>query len=374
MKQIRVLHVVGRMDRGGIETFIMNIYRNIDRSKIQFDFLCHYGTVGEYNDEIIKLGGKIYEMPVIKSTKKTYYFRLFKYVSALKKFFKEHDEYNIIHGHMTNTASIYMPIAKKSGVKTLIVHSHMSRSPKGLRGIITTILQIPLKYIATNYFACSLSAAKWIFSDKMIIEKKVKIINNSIDSNAFSFNQIIRNNYRKKFNIEEKFVIGHVGRFYIEKNHKFIISTFIEYLKFDENARLLLVGDGELLNSIKNNIKVNGIEDKVILLGSRDDVNKLMQAMDIFIMPSLFEGLPLVGVEAQCTGLKCFLSNVITNEINITGNVHFIDLKNGPKFWAEFIYNKKDYIRKSQKDIIISHGFDLKNNVEFLENFYEKNN
>lgn len=372
MEPIRVLQVVGRMTRGGIETFIMNVYRNIDRTKVQFDFLCHYGEEAEYNDEIRNLGGRIYEMPKIKSTNKTYYYKIFQYRKELNKFFNEHNEFKVVHGHMTNTASIYMPIAKKHGVKYCIVHSHLSHARKGLSGITTNILQLPLERIADDYFACSDNAAKWIYSEKTIKSNRVKIIKNAIDSNAYVFNSDVRIQYRRKLHLENQFVIGHVGRFYHEKNHNFIIDIFSEIVKLHQDSILILVGKGDLKEEIENKVKNLGLSNKVLFLGMRSDVSNLMQAMDVFVMPSYFEGLPLVGIEAQASGLKCIMADTITKEINITDNVEFLPLTESAERWAKEILKYNSYTRDNTKEKIEQAGYDIKAIADWLQEFYLK--
>lgn len=373
MKPIRVLHVVGRMDRGGIETFIMNLYRNIDRDKVQFDFLAHYGKEADYNEEIRRLGGKIYEMPVIKSTTKTNYQKVFTYIKALNQFFKEHNEYTVVHGHMTNTATIYMPIAKKHGVKCCIAHSHSSRGKKGLLGVATNILQFPVKRIADEHFACSKTAAKWLFNEKVVSENKVKIIPNAIDAEVYDFNEYIRNIYRKDLQLENKFVIGHVGAFRHEKNHNFLVDVFNEVLKMEPESVLVLVGDGALKSDIERKINRLNLTGKVRLLGLRSDVAKIMQAMDIFVMPSHFEGLPLVGVEAQAAGLPCILSTGVTNEVKITDRLEFLPLSVGEKIWAQKIVEYKNPNKRySTKDEIVKAGYDIKEITNQLQDFYLK--
>lgn len=367
---IRVLHVVGRMDRGGIETLIMNIYRNIDRNKVQFDFLCHYGKEAEYNEEIRALGGNIFEMTPIKSEEKVYYSKISNYIADLKKFFQEHD-YSIVHGHMTNTASIYMPIAKKNGTKTLIAHSHLSKSKKGFLGLITDFLQIPIGVIATDYFACSQNAARWLFSKNTIKNNNVKILKNAVDTNKFKYSNEIRATLRKKYKLEKDLVIGHVGRFYHEKNHSFLIDVFNLFQKENENAKLLLVGEGPLKQTIENKVKKLGLENKVLFMGSRSDVESILQAIDVFVMPSLFEGFPVVTVEAQASGLPCVFSTEITKETNLTKRVSYVSLNDSLESWTlkikQAFENNKRIDTSNQ---IIDQGFDIVENTRWLQKFY----
>lgn len=371
MEPIRVLQVVGRMDRGGIETLIMNLYRNIDRSKIQFDFLTHYGKESDYNEEIRSLGGKIYEMPAIKTTKKANYHKVFHYIYALNKFFKNHPEFKVVHGHMTNTASIYMPIAKRHGVTTCIAHSHLTRATKGINGKVTDILQLPLKKIATDYFSCSKMAAEWMFSESIINSGNVKVLNNAIDTSQYDYDIQKRSSYRKEMNLEGKFVVGHVGRFFHQKNHDFLIEIFYEILKKNKEAVLLLIGEGKLKKEMEKKVEYLGIKNNVKFLGLRNDIPNLMQVLDVFVMPSHFEGLPLVGIESQSAGLKCFMSEGITRETDVTGNVEFLPLSMGAERWAaEIVKYAKGYDRRSTKQDIINAGYDIKATSNWMQNFY----
>ncbi|GLI56914.1 glycosyl transferase family 1 [Propionigenium maris DSM 9537] len=370
-KPIRVLQIVGRMERAGLETLIMNIYRNIDRSKVQFDFLCHFGEEAHYNEEIRSLGGEIYEMPKIKSMTKTYYWKVFEYIKALNSFFKKHQEFNVIHGHMTNTASLYMPLAKKHGVKTCIAHSHLTKSRQGLTGKVTTLLQLPIQKLSTDYFACSKEAGKWLFDKAAINSERFKVINNAIDSEAYEYNEKIREKYRKDLGLKNDFVIGHVGRFFYQKNHEFLVDIFNEIQKQHKNSKLLLIGRGKLENDIKEKVSKLGLEDKVLFLGVREDISKLMQAMDVFVMPSHFEGLPVVGVEAQAAGLKCIFSDKITDEADILKTNSFLDLSEGATYWSNEILKYKDgYGRKSTKKEIVDRGYDIKALAKWMEEYY----
>jgi len=367
---IRILHIVGRMDRGGIESFIMNLYRNIDKTKVQFDFLCHYGREAAFNEEIRKMGGRIYEMPAIKNENKIYYHKIISYIRALNNFF-DNNNYKIIHGHMTNTALIYMLIAKKNGVKNMIAHSHLSKSKKGVNGFITDILQTPISYIASDHFACSKVAAEWLFSKKINNSGVVKIINNSIDVEEFKYSLEVREKMRVKLKLENSFVIGHVGRFYHEKNHDFLIDIFKEILKEKNNAKMILVGDGPLKPTIHEKVKMLGLENNIIFLGVREDISDLMQAMDVFVLPSHFEGLPVVTVEAQASGLPCVFSSAVTSETNLTQRVKYVSLNNDPKKWAvEIIQIYQQYARLDTSETIREKGYDVKFLAKELEKFY----
>lgn len=363
-KPIRVLQVVPNMQAGGLETLIMNLYRNIDRSKVQFDFLVHYKGQYFYDQEIKDLGGRIYHLSVREDN------NILKYIKDLDNFFKNHTEYNVVHGHMVSTAIFYMYFAKKYGVKLRILHSHNTNTNTGIKGFTKAQLAKVAPHFANKYFACGEEAGKFLYKNK-----KFFIFNNGIDLNKFKFDSQIRKKYRHDLNIEDKLVIGHIGRFNMQKNHQFLIKIFNELQKIKTNSELLLIGDGELKNKIMDEVKELGLEEKVKFLGVREDTQNLYQAMDIFLLPSFFEGFPVVAVEAQDSGLPIIASSNITREINLTPQVSFYSLNRTPKEWADFILgnynsninrNNLDYYSKLQ-----DAGFDIKKEAKRLQIFYE---
>lgn len=359
-KPYRVLHIVPNMDSGGIENLIMNIYRNVDRTKIQFDFIVHYNKECFFDKEIISLGGKIYRFPVMEDK------NIFKYIKSLKKFFKAHREYKVVHGHMASLAFIYLGIAKKYNIPVRIVHSHGTSHLKTIKGYAKYFLFKFAKYNANYYFACSTEAGEYLFGKNA----KFEFIPNAIDLEKFKYNLSVREKVRKQLNIENKLVIGHVGRFNLQKNHTFLIDIFLKINEKEPNSILVLVGKGELENKIKEKIKKYNLEEKVKLLGVRKDVADLYQAFDVFLMPSLFEGLPLTGVEAQASGLACFFSDTITKEVKISNYTKFISLDKTDEYWSKEILNSLDYNRQNAK--INFDLFDIKKLSKKLENFYTK--
>lgn len=366
---IRVLHIVGRMDRGGIETMLMNLYRKIDRSQVQFDFLAHYGREATYNREIRALGGRIYEMPALRDETHVYYWRLLSYIKALHRFFREHPEYQIIHGHMTNTASIYIPIARKYGVRRAIAHSHSTFRKAGTMGIVTDILQRPVCKYATDYFACSNAAAHRLYPKRLIDEGKVRILPNAIDAEAFRYDPALRQEVRKELGIGEETVIGCVGRFRPEKNQTFLLDI-LAAMSPEQNVRLLFVGDGPCEAAVKARCSRMGLADRVLFLGQRGDIPGLMQAMDVFCLPSLWEGLPLVGVEAQAAGLPVVASDSVTKETDLFGNVSFLSLDAPASQWAQALLQAALLPRKDTLDALRRAGYDLNTTVPWLQGFY----
>ena len=364
---IRILQVMGTLNRGGTETMLMNIYRNIDRSKVQFDFIIHTNEKCDYNDEIVKLGGKIFN--IVNYNGKNH----FLYKNAWNTFFSAHPEYKIIHAHKRSTASIYLKVAKKYGMVT-IAHSHStaSRGTK-IEQISKNIIQFPIRYVADYLFACSNEAGKWLFGKNVIKKDNYKVIKNAIDIEKYTFNLTKRNEMRKALGVEGKFVVGHVGTFTYPKNHKLLIDIFYEIQKQKQNSVLLLVGDGELRQRIEKQINDLRIKDKVILTGVVENVNEYIQAMDVFVFPSIFEGLGMAAIEAQAAGIRCIVSDKLPNEVFITDLVESVSLNLDKKYWGEIIlkYNN-DYIKENMFNELKLNGYDVKSVANNLKDFYIK--
>ena len=283
-EKIIVAHIMGKWNGGGVESVVMNYYKNIDRNRIQFHFLCDEDSTDIPYEEIEKLGGKVIVIPP--------YQKLFKYQKELYRIFKENN-YKIIHSHINALSVFPLRIAKKAGVPIRIAHSHSTSNKKEWKkNILKMILRPFSKLYANNYFACTEYAGKWLFGKKVVERKELNVINNAIDLKKFEFNENTREDLRKELGIkEDTLIIGHVGRFMKQKNHEFLIDVFEKAIKQDDNIYLILVGQGPLEDKIKEMAKEKGIEYKILFLGQRNDVNKLYQAMDIFVLPSLYEGL-----------------------------------------------------------------------------------
>lgn len=364
-KPIRILQITGGMDMGGIENFIMNIYRNIDRTKVQFDFLIHQEKKQIFEDEILSLGGKIYR---ISSFGKVGHFG---YLKALHKFFIEHLEYKIVHSHYNAVSGIILKEAKKCKVKKTISHSHIAYPKyRFFEKIYKNYSKSFIKKNADIKFACSKLAGEWLYKKN----SNFKVINNGIEPLKYKYNLDKRIEKRKELVLDKRdIVVGHVGRLDKQKNHKFLIEIFSELVKINNNYKLILIGTGELEKEIKEQIKNLNLEDNVRLLGVRKDVNKLLQAFDIFLFPSLYEGLPVTLVEAQGAGLKCFISDSVTKEIDLEcGLTEFISLEKSPKEWAEIVDKNREYERKDTVEALRSHGYDMTQNAKELENLYIK--
>ena len=361
---IRVLQVLGGLNLGGAETMVMNLYRRIDKSKIQFDFIIHLQDKQAYEDEVLSMGGKVYRFPAFNGR------NLIIQRNLWEKFFIEHKEYKILHSHVRSYASVYIPIANKYGLKT-IIHSHSTSNGNGLSAIIKNIMQYPLRFQADYLFACSEEAGQWLFGKKACKKNNYKVIHNAIDSKKFSFCSIKRKEIREKLGINDKFVIGHVGRMTKPKNHTFLLRIFLEVRKIRKDAVLLLIGDGELRSSMEKEIRNLGIMDKVLALGSKNNIQDYYQAMDVFVFPSLWEGLGIVCIEAQASGLPCVVSENVPKEIDLGENlIHVMNLSDGEKKWADVISSVSTNFRYGRQEAVCRAGYDIEENAMLLEDFY----
>lgn len=361
---VRVLQVFAEMNRGGAETMIMNLYRHMDREKIQFDFIVHTQEKCAFDEEIERLGGRIYRVPKYKGTNH------FIYKNTWKKFFEKHTNYKIIHGHIRSTASIYLKIAKNFNLIT-IAHSHNTSSGNGIESKIKDIIQYPIRNIAHFFLACSEDAGRWLFGDRIVTTDNFQVLKNAIDTEQYLINIDARNIIRKEFNIEDKYVIGHIGRFHKQKNHEFIIEIFKNIYELDKETILLLIGDGSLKDAIQLKVKNEKLEKNVIFTGVRSDIPVILQGMDIFIMPSVFEGLPVTLIEAQASGLKIIASDKITREVKITKLIDFVSIQRSAKDWAEIILKESiGNTRVDESSQIIKNGYDVRANAEWLEKYY----
>lgn len=365
-KPIRIAHIVGKWLGGGVEAVVMNYYRNIDRNKIQFDFICDDDSTNIPYDEIEKMGGKVILVPPYQNA--------IKYHKVLKKLFKKNN-YKIVHSHI-NTLSVFPLFAAKCAkVPVRIAHSHSTTNKKEWKkNFIKQILKPFSKIFATDYFCCSELAGRWLFGNKIYDEGKVYLLNNAIDLEKFKYNKKIRKEKRKELGIkDDTLVIGHIGRFVAQKNHTFLIDIFNEIIKKNNNTVLILAGQGPLIDEIKEKVNNLGIENNVMFLGQRNDANELYQAMDVFVLPSLYEGLPVVGVEAQASGLLCVLSSNMTKETKVLETTKFMNLDDTTIEWANNIFTNYQMFNRTNTIKEISYnGFNIKDEAKKLEEKYIK--
>ena len=358
-KPIRILHVVQRMEAGGTQALLMNIYRNIDRTKVQFDFLVEYPNKEFYDDEILKLGGKIYYSTVRTD------FNILKFKNQLKNILRENPDYKIMHVHVSNIGYICFKIAKKMGVHTRIAHAHNNGSVHDAKYFFRWILRKLFALYATDYYACSKEAGEYFFKGK-----DYKVLNNAIDSERFVYNDEIRKKKRKELELENSFLVGHIGRFEHQKNHDFLVRVFSAFLKIEPKAKLLLIGTGSLRQKIENEVQQLGISGKVLFLGVRKDISQLLWGMDAFLFPSFYEGLSVVAIEAQAAGVPILASDKISEETKIAECISFYPLEKSADEWAGKLY---DICRIGHKNTLLDikrAGYDIHDTSSFMASDY----
>ena len=360
MNQLRILHIVTYMGYGGLETMLMNYYRHIDRNIIQFDFLVHRFEKAAYDSEIESLGGRIYRLPILNPFSVNYR-------KALKSFFNEHNEYKIIHVHQDCMSSLILKEAKNHDIQVRIAHSHTANQNKNFKYPIKLFYKNQIKKYATKLFACGYDAGKWMFKTN-----NFEVFKNAIDVKKYTFNIRKRKTEREKMNInDDEFVVGHVGMFRAEKNHARLLEIYAMIVK-QQKSKLILIGDGDLHDSIVEKIHELNLQNSVIMLGTQINVSDLMQAMDVFILPSKYEGLGIVGIEAQASGLQCFFSDKVPIETKITNLVKYISLDESNEYWAKCILDTKDSNRPDTSTIIQNAGYDIDIQAKLLQSFYLK--
>lgn len=363
---IRILHVVSKLSlNSGVMNVIMNYYRHTDRTKIQFDFLYFEERNPDFKDEIKNLGGNIFSVnkPSLKHIYRTY--KEFNFFLS-----NNYAKYTAVHLHEVYLVHFISYFCKKYGIKHLITHAHTTKySDNPKNALRNRMMCLGLKKSATDYFACSKAAGEFYYGKEAVDSGLVKVIPNAIDLEKYKFNKVIRDKVRKELKLENKFVVGHIGRMSPQKNQMFLLKVFAEVKKSKNNAVLLMVGDGPLRPKIENEIKKLGLKNSVILLGVRNDVPNLLMAMDLFLLPSLYEGLPVVCVEAQATGLRCVLSDNITKEVDF-GLCEFVGLNENINAWSNIIdvngLKNRDYFSENIE------SYNIRKCVKKLENLYLK--
>lgn len=353
------------MNRGGAESMVMNYYRNIDRTKVQFDFMVHREWRGDYDDEIQQMGGRIYRMHPLHPR----FFR--SYAKQISSFFDAHQEYRIIHGHCSESGYFVYKEAARRDIPVIIAHAHNSHALFDVRWFFRTWFKYRMRLYITTRFTCGQESAVWLFGKKGAEDAVLQ--KNAIDTELYSFKTTTALDLRKKLGIvDDAFVVGHVGRFNKQKNHSFLLDVFARIVKKEPGSRLLLVGTGELKKEMEQKVNQLGISRNVLFLGSRSDVPDLLQGMDLFLFPSFMEGLSVSMVEAQSAGLPCVVSDTIPKEVAMTPFVDFLSLKLSPEIWAERVlaYRSKMMEREKAADKIKDAGYDIKQNAHWLQNYY----
>lgn len=372
---VRVLHVLGGLSLGGAESRVMDLYRCMDRDKIQFDFLIHRRDFGAavyqkhfYEQEVEALGGKVYALPKFMG------YNYVAYRRAVRAFFREHHAYKVVQGHMTSTAAIYLPEARAAGVPVVCAHARSAGVDKGLKGIMTKLLRLSLLKRADYCLACSKEAGEAVFGAKWSASPKARLVPNAIDAERFRYDVPLREKVRAELSLGDSYVIGHVGRFHYSKNHEFLLEIFARVHQHMEKegkrCKLLLLGEGDGMEAAKTQAVGLGVEQDVMFLGNRKDVEAYYQAFDLFLFPSRFEGLPGTVVEAQAAGLRCIISDRITTEVGISELVSFHSLEDGADQWAREVENSLVYERRERCEEVRMAGFDVRAQARRLEEFY----
>ncbi len=360
---IRVLQVLPALNFcGGIENYVMNYYRHIDRTKIQFDFVTHTDLECSYKEEILSLGGRIFALPLFRMAS------LPKILSEIDTIFaREGSKYSAVHCHMANAACFYFWKARKYGIKNLILHSHNSASAGVLSHIIRNYPLLKLgNMLATQRMACSKLAGEFLFGGA-----PYKQINNAIEVDKFAFDEATRDVLRKKWDWGKKIIIGHIGRMAPPKNQSFLLDIFYELVRMDDSYRLVMIGQGEDESDIRKKAHLLGITDHIDILPPTPDVADYYQAFDAFVFPSLYEGLGIVLIEAQCSGLPTYSSkDNVPTDVNLTEDFHFLQLSQSPKEWADIVHSTIRCKRESQVSYVRKAGYDISKEVTKLEDIY----
>ncbi|MDO4186079.1 MAG: glycosyltransferase family 1 protein [Bacteroidales bacterium] len=366
MEPIRVLMLFTNMNRGGAESMVMSYYRNIDRTKVQFDFLVHRPERGAYEEEIEQLGGRIYRLIPFHP------FTFGQYKKLVSQFFDDHPEYQIIHGHCSELGYFIYQEASRRGIPHIIAHAHNAHALYDMKWPFRTWFKHRMRRYLTHEFTCGQEAAVWLFGSKLAHQAVLQ--RNAIDTQLFRFDTENRVRIHKEFGIaDDTLLIGHVGRFEKQKNHSFLIDVFEKVLTLYPQARLLLIGGtGNLEGAVRAKVKEKGLADKVIFAGTRSDVPQILSAMDVFLFPSFMEGMSLSMLEAQCAGLPCLVSDSIPKEISVTDLITYYPLKIGADDWAKRLFevSKGKADRNNYYQKVAEAGYDIKQNAEWLQNYY----
>ncbi|MBQ3426310.1 MAG: glycosyltransferase family 1 protein [Clostridia bacterium] len=358
---IRVLQSVSNMDRAGIETMLMNFYRNMDHEQVQFDFLANKPKPGDYDEEIKSMGGRIFVSPG--------FMNYGKYMRYMTELFKNHPEYRMIHAHNGSLMLYVLRAAQKNGIRVRIAHAHATAIPFDFKNGVKMCMRPIIKYVATDYWGCSNAAGEYYFS-KRRWDRGNQLIHNAIDVDKFTYNEKARRRIREQYDLGDKLVIGHVGRLTWQKNQKKLMDIFAALHKIEPNSQLVMVGTGELEAKLKKQVSELGITDAVTFTGMQTNVDEWYSVFDTFVLSSWYEGLPVVGVEAQAADLPCVFTDTITPEVKVTDRVSFMGLNDDAESWAREIlkFGKRD--RESRFGDLKNAGYDIKTEAKRMQSLY----
>lgn len=368
MKPIHVLVLITVMDRAGAETMAMNYMRNIDRNIIKYDFLINRPEKSDYEDEIEKLGGTVYHMSSL------YPNNIFRYQKEFREFLTEHPYYQVIHSHLEERSYFAFKIAAQMGIPVRICHGHSHPTRFNIKLPARYFLKFIMRKYYTHAMACSRDVARWLFGEEGA--KKAMIMKNAVDTSLFRRDVDAEKEIREEFGIEDKLVIGHVGRFVKEKNQKFLVDIFSEIHRRNPDSVLLLVGGGEnraesrYKEKIKERVQEMRLESSVIFAGVRNDIERIMQTFDVLVMPSISEGFPVTLVEAQSIGIRCVVSDEISPSCNLSGNVEFFPLELRASVWAGRILKLLSQPVTESSYKVVDKGYDVRSSVRKLQKFY----
>lgn len=362
-KPVRIAQVIGKLNAAGVEAVINNYYRNLDHDRFQFDYYIDADSTFEPPQALKDMGARYYVIPP--------YQHLFRHMRDLVRFFKA-EKYEIVHVNMNTLAVFALCAAWIAGVPVRINHNH-STAGKGepLRNIMKYSLRPFAKLFATDYCACSEESGAWLFGKRVMERRQVTVFHNAVSVCRFQYDEGIRQGVRSELGLKDCFVVGHVGRFCVQKNHELIIQIFHEFSKLKPDSRLLLVGVGERMEYIRQRIAAAGLSEKVILLGARKDVERIYQAMDVFMLPSLYEGLPVVAVEAQVSGLPVICSDKIPEAALLLPESRRISLSETPKRWAQILLETRTGDRKKATGYLKGSIYDIESEAKKLQDYYE---
>ena len=363
---IRILHCVTIMNRNGLENRLMDIYRNIDRSVIQFDFMTNRTEAGEFDEEIKQLGGRVYHMSRIAPRS------FFRYLGELRTFFREHPEYRIVHSHLNTLSTWPLLMAKRAGVPVRIAHSRNASMDRNIKMIYKAFSRLFINGQATDRFACSRSAGVWLFGKRQVEKETFHVIPNAIQLDRFLYSAEKRHEMRTELGIgETELAIVCVARFSPQKNHAYLLRVFREILDRKPESKLYLVGQGELEQDIRDQIAQLGLGEHVRFLGSRSDVGAVLTAMDAFLFPSFYEGFGTVIIEAQCSALPMLASDSIPSETKLCDSVEFASIQEKPDVWAEKLLALIGKTERRDNSVLIrENGYDIRQSYIWMQQFY----